>query len=69
MTVDNQVAVFYFDRTFELTVHGVITQHVSHVVNADQVVDADDLYIVLVHCGTEHQTSDTAETVDTDFNL
>ena len=69
LTVDNQIAVFNFDGTLELAVHRVVTQHVSHVFYANQVVDADNFNIVLGHSGTEHQTADAAETVDTDFNL
>ena len=69
VAVDNQCVFLHFDRAFKLTVHRVVTKHVSHVIHRNQVVDSDDFQIVFGHCGTKHQASDTAETVDTNFNL
>jgi hypothetical protein len=55
-------------RTVEAAVHRVILQHVSHVIHGNQVVDAHHFDVVVRASGTEHQTADTTEAVDTDFN-
>ena len=52
----------------KLAVHGVILEHVSHVIGSDQVIDADDFDILVVEAGTENETSDAAKTVDTNFD-
>ncbi len=48
---------------------GVVLQHVSHVVNIDEVVDPNNFYIVFFNCGTENQTANSTESVNTNFNL
>ncbi len=48
--------------------HGVILEHVSHVVNGEEVVDSNYLDVVTLCRRTEHETSDTAEAVNTDFS-
>ena len=58
------------DRTVELTVHGVVLEHVSQVIHGAEVVNT--YYIVLVSLSascTEYHTADTSETVDTNLNL
>ena len=55
-------------RTVELTVHSVILQHISQVVNRAKVVDTYDLNIVSFHCSAENETSDTSESINTYFN-
>ena len=59
--VNDQLAVFNFNGTFELAVHGIITQHISHVFNINQVIDADDFNIVSFLSSTENQAADTAK--------
>ena len=66
--VNDQLAVFNFNGTFELAVHGIITQHISHVFNINQVIDADDFNIVSFLSSTENQAADTAKSVNTDAN-
>ena len=52
----------------KMAVNGVVTEHVSHVINRNEVVDAYHLYAALLDGGTENEAAD-AETVDADFNL
>jgi len=65
---DNR-AVRELDVAFELTVHRVITKHVSHVVRRHKrIVDADELNFRIVQPCAEDEASDTAETIDTNFD-
>ena len=60
------------DGAIELAVHGVILEHVSHVVDGQQVIDTHNLnviYIALLKGRAEHKTTDAAESVNTDFNF
>ena len=68
LAVDDQFAVFDFDGAVELAVHGVVAQHVSHIFNINQVVDAYDFDIVSFLGSTENQAADAAESVNTDAN-
>ena len=70
LAVYDQLALFHVEihRTVETAVHRVVLQHVSHVVHGNQVVDAHHFDVVVRASGTEHQTADTTEAVDTDFN-
>ncbi|CCY64208.1 glyceraldehyde-3-phosphate dehydrogenase [Prevotella sp. CAG:1124] len=55
----------------ELAVHCIILQHVSHVVNRQKVVDTynnDVILVSLFERSTENETTDTAKTVNTNFN-
>ena len=59
------------DSTVELTVHCIILQHVSHVINWAQVIDSYYLYFLCVlslNCRTEYETTDTAKSVNTNLN-
>ena len=70
VAVDGDGAVVILDGALELTVHGVVLEHVSQVVNRAEVVDT--YYIILVSLGAgcaEYHTADTTETVDTNLNL
>ena len=70
MTVDNKFAVFCFESTFELTVHGVILGHIYHVIEIDEwVIDAYNFKnFRLSHRCAKDQSADTSKTVDTNFN-
>jgi len=51
-------------------VHGVVLEHVRHVVGGDEgVVDGDDLDVVARHARAHHQAPDAPEAVDADLNL
>ena len=71
LTVDDEFAVFHvnIDRAFELTVHSVIFEHVCKIVYRAEVVDSYDLDVISFLSCTEYKTSDTAESVDTNFNF
>ena len=66
--VYNQVAVFNFNGTVEATVGRVVLQHVSHVLNVDQVVDTNNFDVRTLTSQTEYETTDTAKTVNTYFD-
>ncbi len=51
----------------KLTVHGVILQHVSHVVYGKKVVDGNNLNVVTLGGSAENKATDTAKAVDTYF--
>ena len=47
----------------------VIFEHIFHVVRADEgVVDSNNFHIRVFHRGTENQTTDSSESIDTYFN-
>ena len=69
VAVDDQVSVFHFDRTVELSVDRVILEHISHVLHVDEVVDTDDYDVVSFLGGPEDQTADTSEAVDAYFDF
>lgn len=44
-------------------------EHVLHVVDRDErIIDVYDLDLLLELCGAHHQTADSSETIDTDFD-
>ena len=72
MTPDYMAYMLKYDTMhgrFNGTVHGVIFQHVNHVVDIDKVIYSNDFNIVSCHCSSKNQTADTSESVDTNFNL
>ena len=53
----------------ELALHGVILEHVSHVIGGDKVIDADDFDVLVIKAGAENKPSDAAEAVDANFDV
>ena len=69
LAVDNDGVIGVLDGAVELTVHGIVTEHISHVVGGHEgIVDTHELDVRAVDAGAEHQTADTAKTVNTHFN-
>ena len=68
LTVNDEVTVLNFYRTIEATVHGVILEHVRHVLSVEEVIDTYDLDVATLLRSTEYETADTSEAVDTYFN-
>jgi len=69
-TVYDQLAVFHisFDSAVELAVHRIIFEHICQIIYGTQVIDTNDLNVVSLLSGTENETSDAAETINTYFN-
>ena len=51
----------------EAAVHCVILQHVCHVVYGEKVVDCNNLDVVTLGGSAENETTDAAETVNTNL--
>ena len=68
VAVHDQGMIGVVNSAIEAAVHGVILEHVGHVVGGDQVVDAHDFDVFVIQAGTENQTSNAAETIDTNLN-
>ena len=69
MAVDNQIAVLDFDGALELAVHGVIAEHVDHVIHIDERIVDRVYFDVGVRAGSaEDETTNAAKTVDANFN-
>ena len=52
-----------------LTMHGVVTQHISHIIRSHtRVVDAQEFDVFIGQACTENHTADTAKAVDTYFD-
>ena len=69
LAVNDDGVVRVGDFALVLTVHRVITKHVSHVIRRhERVVDADEFDFRIVQTGAEDEASDTAETIDTNFD-
>ena len=66
--VYNQFTVFNFNSTVETTVHCVIFQHISHIFNIDQIVNANDFNIISCLSSAENQTANTTESINTNAN-
>src|SRR5690606_3789429 len=69
LTIDYQFSVSYFNFTFELSVGGVIFQHISHVFSINKIIDAYNLNIISFLGCSENQSADPSETINTNFNL
>ena len=70
LAVDHQHAVLSGDLTGELAVHAVVLEHVGHVLGVHEgVVQADNLNIVTVESGAEHEAADAAKAVDTNLGF
>ena len=69
LAVYNQEALFEIVvySAVELAVHGVILEHVSHVIYGKKVVDSYYFDVVTFGRSAEYEATDTAEAVDTDF--
>lgn len=62
---DDETSVFDFDVVGERAVDGIVLQLIRGVIEGQKgVVDGDDGRVGIVQGGTEHQTTDTAESVD-----
>ena len=61
----DSVLVFFL----RVIIHRLPSKNVCHVIHRYEVVDAHYFDLIVGACGTEHQTADTAETVDTNLNL
>ena len=69
VAVDNQIAVLDFDGALELAVHGVIAEHVDHVIHIDEgIVDRVHFDVGVRAGGAENETANAAKTVDANFN-
>ena len=70
LTVDNEEVLFSaeIDGAIELTVHRVVLEHVSQVVNGAEVIDTYNLNVIAAHGSAENETANTTETVNTYFD-
>lgn len=70
LAVNDQGLVLVVDGNLALVLamHRVITEHINHVIQVDErVVDGNHIHLFVFHSGTENQTANTAESVDTNF--
>jgi len=70
LAVYNQLAVFFLDAAVKSAMDGIILHHVYHIVGVyERIVHAYNLKrFRLSDSSTEHQTTDTSETIDANFN-
>ena len=69
IAVNNQFAILNLYCSVELAMHCVILEHICHILYINKVVNSYNLNIISVLCSSENQTSDTSESVDTNFNF
>ncbi len=69
LAVNHQVIAVNGDITVEVTVYGIVLEHVGQVIGVQQVVDTDhfDVAEIFGDCAECHAT-DTAKTINTDFD-
>ena len=69
VAVNNEEVAFDLDVVVELTVDGVILEHVCEVVSVEKVVDTDNSDVLgeVFHSSAEDHTADTTETINTEF--
>ena len=68
LAVHDQAVLGVIHRAFKPAVDGVILEHVRHVIRRNQVVDADDLDVRVVHRRAEDETADAAKAIDANFH-
>ena len=67
LAVDGDIVVPVGDFVRQRAMHGVVLQQVRHGLGVRQVIDGDDFHVRIAHGSPENQTTDTTETIDTDF--
>ena len=68
LAVDNDGVLGGLHGAGELTMHGIILQHVSQIIGGAQIIDAHDLDLGVIHAGAEDHAADTAKTIDAYFD-
>merc|ERR1712216_800844 len=69
LAVDDDGAVVVAHSALKAPVHGVVLEHVLHVVGGDEgVVDGDDLHVGVGLRGPDHHAANATETVDANAN-
>src|SRR3989344_9253978 len=69
LAIHHHAAAVDLDVAVEAAMHRVVLQNISQIVWFQQVVDGDDLDVFeIFRDRAEHHTTDTAETVNTDFD-
>ena len=68
LAVNHDGALGGADSTLELTMHGVILQHVGQVIGGAQIVDAHDFDLRVIDAGAEDHTANAAKTIDANFD-
>ena len=69
LAVDHQIVALDRNITVEVAMHGIVLEHVGQIICFQQIVDTDYFDIAeVLGDGTEGHTTDTAKTVNTDFN-
>ncbi len=69
LTIDYQIVALHSDITVETAMHRIVFQHVCQVIGFQQVVDCDDFdFREIFRCCTEHHTTDTTKSIDTNTN-
>ena len=69
LAVDDDGVVGVLDGAVKAAVHGIVTEHIGHVVGGHEgIVDADKLDVRTVDARAEDQTADAAEAVNANFN-
>ena len=70
VTVDDQVLVLVLHRAVELTEHGIVFDHIDHVIQIRfaQVDTADVELLRMLDHDAQHDAADAAEAVDAHFD-
>ena len=69
VAIDDDRVLLDLNGALETAVHGIVFQHVGHVVGRNKgVVDTDELHTFAINAGAQHQAADTAEPIDTNFD-
>jgi len=69
LAVNNDVVAFVSDIALESAVDGVVLELINQVVQAHEgVVDSSDFDLGVLEGSSEGESSDSTETVDTEFN-
>jgi hypothetical protein len=69
LAIDDKIVALSLDIATEMSVDGVVLEHVSEIVGVEEVVDTYNLDLtseILISC-TENHTADTAKSVNTKF--
>ena len=69
LAVDDDGVVGVLNGAVKLAVHGIITQHVGHVIGGHEgIVDTHELDVGTGDTRAEHQTADPAKAINANFN-
>ncbi len=70
LAVNDKIVAVNFDVVLELSVYGIVLEHISEIIGIEKIVDTYnlDVFAEVLDCSAEYHTADAAKSVNTKFN-